>query len=114
MEVALGLTDCPTGKSLLIFRNHVKSQNQKYSARCVGQITFTISASCPEQRDARDRQERGAGRGGREGARQTSGTICVRQNRVVLTPRCWRQVSDRLTLIGGDGGKKAGHQDDHV
>ena len=34
----------PTGKSLLIFRNHVKPQNQKYSAGHVGQITGIIFA----------------------------------------------------------------------
>src|SRR5665213_3750054 len=32
---------------------------------------------------------------------------CVRRRRVVLTPRRWRQVLERLTLLGGDGGKKA-------
>jgi hypothetical protein len=30
------------------------------------------------------------------------------------TPRCWRQVGEELTLLADDGGKKAGHQDDHV
>jgi hypothetical protein len=31
----------------------------------------------------------------------------VRRSRVVLTPRCWCQVLERLTLLGGDGDKKA-------
>jgi hypothetical protein len=30
------------------------------------------------------------------------------------TPRCWRQVGEKLMLQAGDGGKKAGHQDDLV
>jgi len=29
----------PTGKSILIFRSHVKPENQKYFARHVGQIS---------------------------------------------------------------------------
>jgi hypothetical protein len=35
------LCDCPTGKSLLIFRNRVKPRNQKYSASRSPQITRT-------------------------------------------------------------------------
>jgi hypothetical protein len=39
-----------SGKSLLIFRNHVKPRNQKYSAFHVGQISATTSAvSCPQE-----------------------------------------------------------------
>src|ERR1700675_2561339 len=34
----------------------------------------------------------------------------VRRNRVVLTPRCWRQVREKQTLLRGDGGKQAGHR----
>src|SRR5690348_2444777 len=36
--------------------------------------------------------------------------LCVRQNRVVLTPRRWRQVLKKLTLLRSDGGKKAVHR----
>src|SRR5947209_4177278 len=36
--------------------------------------------------------------------------LSVRRSRVVLTPRCWRQVLRKLTLLRGDGGKKAGHR----
>jgi hypothetical protein len=32
---------------------------------------------------------------------------CVRRSRVVLTPRRWRKVLERLTLLGSDGDKKA-------
>ena len=39
--------------------------------------------------------------------------LCVRQNRVVLTPRRWRQVLKKLTLLASDGGKKAVHRGDH-
>ena len=37
----------------------------------------------------------------------------VRRSRVVLTPRCWCQVPGKLTLLRGDGGKKAVHRGDH-
>jgi hypothetical protein len=37
-----------------------------------------------------------------------------RRSRVVLTPRCWRQVLKKLALLGGDGGNKAGHRGEHV
>ena len=30
----------------------------------------------------------------------------VRRSRVVLTPRCWRQVPGKLTLLGSDGGNR--------
>src|SRR5689334_8723281 len=45
--------------------------------------------------------------------RLTSVAYRVRQNRVVLTPRRWRQVLKKLTLLAGDGGKKAVHRGDH-
>jgi hypothetical protein len=32
----------------------------------------------------------------------------VRQRRVVLTPRCWRQVLKKLTLLRGDGDNEPG------
>jgi hypothetical protein len=35
---------CPTGKSLLIFRNRVKAWNQKYFAFAVGQIKTRTAA----------------------------------------------------------------------
>src|SRR5882757_3930193 len=39
------------------------------------------------------------------------GTRCGRRSRVVLTPRCWRQVL--RSYPRGDGGKKADHRGDH-
>jgi hypothetical protein len=38
----------------------------------------------------------------------------VRQRRVVLTPRCWRQALKKLTLLRSDGGKRAVHRGEHV
>src|SRR5882724_8380027 len=38
----------------------------------------------------------------------------VRQRRVVLTSRCWRQVLKKLTLLRSDGGKRAVLRGDHV
>ena len=38
----------------------------------------------------------------------------VRQRRVVLTSRCWRQALKKLTLARGDGGKRAVLRGDHV
>ena len=40
--------------------------------------------------------------------------LSVRQRRVVLTSRCWRQVLKKLTLLRGDGGKRAVLRGDHV
>src|SRR5882724_11238218 len=45
-----------------------------------------------------------------DGARD-EGARCGRRSRVVLTPRCWRQVS--RSYPRGDGGKKADHRGDH-
>ena len=47
-------------------------------------------------------------------ARETSAACCVRRSRVVLAPRCWRQVLKKLALPGGDGGNKAGHRGERV
>src|SRR5438105_9269166 len=101
-----------SGKSLPIIGNHVKPQNKKYFASAVGQISGTSSAvSCPHEgrfavvtkrwaRDAMDALASGViFHAGRE--RQN-----VRPSRVVLTPRCWRQVLKKLTLLRGDGDNK--------
>ena len=39
--------------------------------------------------------------------------LSVRRSRVVLTPRCWRQVLERLKASWDDGGKRAVHRGDH-
>src|SRR5437660_4099128 len=41
---------------------------------------------------------------------QDVGAGCVRRSRVVLTPRCWRQVLERVLLLRNDGGKRAVHR----
>jgi hypothetical protein len=46
------------------------------------------------------------GRGGAIDERRSSG----RRSRVVLTPRCWRQVDGGDSV--SDGGKKAGHREE--
>ena len=37
----------------------------------------------------------------------------VRRSRVVLTSRWWRYVSEELTLLRGNGGKKPVHRGEH-
>src|SRR5205807_6092814 len=100
----------PSGKSLLVIGNRVKPKNKKYFAFPEGQISATPLPSCPEEgrrpssptlgQDAMDVLASGAcERAGRK--RQN-----VRPSRVVLTPRCWRQVLKKLTLLRGDGDNK--------
>src|SRR5258706_5382102 len=77
--------NCPTGKSLLIFRNRVKPPLQKYFPSHLTQISSLIHA-VPSLRGACARYGRGAGCGGRCGAcdeRCRRG----RPSRVVLTPQ---------------------------
>ncbi len=57
------------------------------------------SPSRPKRGAARDRHERGAGCGGREGALDEQ-RRCGRRSRVVLTPRCWRQVCEKQASRG--------------
>jgi hypothetical protein len=45
-------------KSLLIFRNHVKPRNQKYSASVLTQISHITPSVSPRMRGARERHER--------------------------------------------------------
>jgi hypothetical protein len=80
---------------------------QKYSCSFLTQITGLFLAIPSQTRAARDRHERGAGCGGRGCAideQRSSG----RRSRVVLAPRCWRQVARKF--LRSDGGKKAGHR----
>jgi hypothetical protein len=42
--------NCPTGKSLRIFRNRVKPKNQKYSTFAVGQISGLNPPVSPDKR----------------------------------------------------------------
>jgi hypothetical protein len=55
----------PTSKSVLIYRNNVKSRNKKYFAFPEGQIKGTLSPSRPTQKGVGRRHGRWAGCGGR-------------------------------------------------
>src|SRR5258705_13807277 len=102
---------CPTGKSLRIIRNRVKSRLQKYFCFPLTQISSLIRPSGLDKRgvahvinvgpDAVD-----------AAARETNAVCYVRRSRVVLTPRCWRQVCDKerrrrcqTSLVTGEGAK---------
>ncbi len=54
--------NCPTGKSLLIFRNRVKPKNQKYFAFAVGQISG-MNLPILSHQEGRSRSSRNAGQG---------------------------------------------------
>ena len=100
----------PTGKSLLIYRNHVKPRNKKYFAFSEPQISLHIFAHPVPLRGALAivtivgrgavdadvaTDERGRG---------------VRQKRVVLTPRCWRQCSWGNRFQGATVAKEPSHR----
>src|ERR1700675_824820 len=95
--------NCPTGKS----KKPVQPSTQKYSAFAVGQISGLSPRVSPTEGrvaivtnarwDAVDAKAATDERG-----------RCGRRSRVVLTPRCWRQVS--WIYSRGDGGKQAGHR----
>src|SRR5258708_26295797 len=96
---------CPTGKSLLISGNRVKPQNKKYFAFPEGQIRGT-SIAIPSRSEGRIMIATIVGRvavdaGSADSERRES----VRRRRVVLTPRCWRQVGG--SSPADDGGKIA-------
>src|SRR6476659_10604791 len=63
---------CPTGKSLLIFRNRVKPLLQKYFASLPTQISSLIRTVPARQEGRCARHQRGAGCGGRGGVRQAT------------------------------------------
>jgi hypothetical protein len=65
---------------------------QKYFGFLLTQITGLWSSSRPKRGAFRDRHEREAGCGGRGCAFDEQRSIRGRRGRVVLTPRCWRQV----------------------
>jgi hypothetical protein len=50
---------CPTGKSLLVYRNRVKPQNKKYFAFPEGQIRAYLLPSRPAQRGVGQRHDVG-------------------------------------------------------
>src|ERR1700704_4979200 len=85
----------PTGKSLRIYRNHVKPQNKKYFAFPEGQIRG-ISIAIPSRQEGRFMIATNVGRVAVDAGRADSKRReSVRRSRVVLTPRCWRQVREK-------------------
>jgi hypothetical protein len=103
---------CPTGKSLLIFRNRVKPRNQKYSAFVLAQISRITPLVSRRMRGARDRHERAVRCDGREWRdRRTRLTRTAKSCGsgaavLALSPR-------EAKLLGGDGGKRAVLREEH-
>ena len=113
-SVSVDKSSVSTGKSLPIFGNRVKPRNKKYFAlsrnpnqgislaipsrpegrimiaTIVGRVRWTLAVPMSERHES------------------------VRQRRVVLTPRCWRQCTWRQLLSGRYGGKRAVLRGDHV
>ena len=89
-ETGLPLTR--RGKSLRIYRIYVKSQNQKYFAFPERQIRGT-SIAIPSRSEGRIMIVTNVGRDAVDaGSADNERRESVRRSRVVLTPRCWRQV----------------------
>jgi hypothetical protein len=93
----------------------VKPQNKKYSAFPKSQIRcITDAVSRPQE--GRFAIVTNVGQGMRWTFWRQAGFLAgrnrqgVRRSRVVLTPRCWRQVLGKLTLLGDDGDNKPAHR----
>ena len=103
--------NCPTGKSLLIFRNRVKPKNQKESKilrfRRRANQRHRLAYPVPLRGASAIVTNVGTGCGGR-GCAPDERRGNVRRRRVVLTPRCWCQVGGKFPA--GDGDKKADHR----
>jgi hypothetical protein len=80
----------PTGKS----PKPCPAPFAKYSDFPNTQITFITLSVLSHRGAARDRHRRGTGCGGRRQRQRRGRLSCGRQNRVVLTPRRWRQVPE--------------------
>ena len=94
-ELVIGtcLSFARQANQILIYRSRVKPQNKKYFAFPEGQIRGT-SIAIPSRQEGRIMIVTIVGRvavdaGSAENERRES----VRRRRVVLTPRCWRQVA---------------------
>jgi hypothetical protein len=100
----------PRRANQLSRENLVHPPYKKYSASPVGQISATSSPHPASQEGRmRNRHEtRGGMRWTRRRARRAR--QCVRRNRVVLTPRRWRQVPGKLTLLRATVARKPGHR----
>src|SRR5437660_12306777 len=77
----------PKGKSALELTPSCPEEGRRPSSPTLGQDAMDVLASGACERAGRKRQD-------------------VRRSRVVLTPRCWRQVLKKLTLLRGDGDNK--------
>src|SRR3954471_19003772 len=88
------------GKSLRFIGNFVKPRNEKYFA--LSEIRFELYQPhpVPTRGAYHDRHERGTGSDGR-GSAFDERRESVRQRRVVLTPRCWRQVREEADASHG-------------
>ena len=92
----------PTGKS----PTHLSSPHRKNISVHIWRKSLPHRCHPGPHKGAfRDRHERRAGMRWTLIARLTSALSCGRRSRVVLTPRRWRQVSQKC--LRGDGGKQA-------
>ena len=106
--------NCPTGKSLPIFRIRVKPRNKKYFALSEVQISATSHRHPVPTRGALAIVTNvGRGCGGREGCdrrarlKRTAKT-CGPDVAMLASSSWWQQLSGR------DGGKRAVHRGEHV
>ena len=93
------------------------NQQNPSSVRCEniplspsGKSVILIGASHP-MRGACARHGRAVRCGGRGAGARRAQAARVRRSRVVLTPRCWRQLGGKCPA--GDGGKRAVHRGEH-
>jgi hypothetical protein len=100
------------GKSLRIIRSRVKPWNQKYSACPIDQINGTTPLVSPDERGDRDRHDRAVG--------SMDAMLRLTSQQMRTAKSCGSDApvlassSREATLLVGDGGKEAGHQDDHL
>src|ERR1700753_1472911 len=90
----------------------VQSRSKKYSLFTFDPNHRLISAVLFRKRGVGHRHERWNGmrwtqQHQRARERADEWRCCVRQSRVVLTPRRWRQIGDDASHHADDGGKKA-------
>jgi hypothetical protein len=97
-------SDLPDGSKIPIFRINVNTQNKKYSAFRVGQITGTYLPVFAHQKGVRDRHERRAGDAMDAAVSRTNGTAAYGQ--VVWSWRRDRGVKSVEIISAGDGGKQ--------
>ena len=96
----------PTGKSILIYGIRVKPRNKKYFAFTEAKSGVHISHPVLLRRASAVVTDVGRVAVDADVATDER-SLSVRQRRVVLTPVCWRQVPEKLTLLRSDGGNRA-------